>query len=343
MPDSDNPLSELDIDVCNVRPAFEASLAAGVPESEIVARLGWSRELLSDDDATVSGRSTHEHMAWMASRPGYAAFVLDAVRRHSAESLGIVGLACKTAPTIADALALHGRYQALTNRTARYDAHLEGETIRLEETRFGPASAGSLLISDYTVLVAVQLIRTMLDEEVPMLSIASRRASIPEDELQAWQSFCGAPVVVDQAKAALVCPAEFLARPLPTRDAELAAFFQRTLRRSHPEPAAQTWLERARHAIEQRLASGTPTAASVSRELGLGARTLGRRLAEHGVTFGELLAEVRRAKVTQYLADPSLSHAEIAFLLGYRERASFHRAFRRWFGTTPAAYRDSLP
>ena len=54
-----------------------------------------------------------------------------------------------------------------------------------------------------------------------------------------------------------------------------------------------------------------------------------------------MLTAVRRDRAQRLLADPRITQAEVAFLLGYRDQASFHRAFRRWFGTTPAAFRDA--
>ncbi len=342
MADSDNPLSDLDIDVCNVRPAYEASLATGISEGEIEARVGWTREHLERDGATVTGASTYAHMAWMAENAEYAAFVLDAVQRHTAASLGVVGLACKTSATVAEALQRHGRYQSLTNRTARYDARAEGGVVHIEETRFGEPSTGSLLISDYTVLVAVQLLRSLLGPDVPVVELRSRRASVSERERSAWEAFAGAPIVVGAEKAALCCPVAVLARPVPSSDDELSAYFSRLLRAKSPDGPPRRWVDDARAAVERGLASGTPSANEVAKQLGVGARTLARRLSDEGTTFGQLLTEVRRERARQHLQDPELTLAEVAFLLGYRDHASFHRAFRRWFGATPAVYRAKL-
>lgn len=340
--ESDNPLADLDIDVCNVRPAFEASLAAGIEEGELQVRLGWTRSWLERDGATVSGASTYEHMAWMSSRPDFSAVVLDMVRRHTAASLGVVGLACKTAAFLGEALARHGRYQALINRTARYDAVLDGDTVRLEETRFGPVASGSLELSDYTVLVAVQLLRGFLGDEVPIVALHFRRDSISDAERSAWEGFAGAPIETGHPKAALVCPVALMIQPLQSHDTELSAYFADLLQQSSPESSNPNWSARVRAALERRLADGTPTADSIGRELGVGVRTLARRLADEGQTFGELLTAVRRDRARHLLADAKVTQAEVAFLLGYRDQASFHRAFRRWFGTTPAAFRQSL-
>ncbi|MBV1858554.1 MAG: AraC family transcriptional regulator, partial [Nannocystaceae bacterium] len=257
-------MTDLDIDVCNIRPAFEASLAQGATESELEDRFGWSRRLLEHDGATVSGKSTYAHMEWMASRPGFAAFVLDTVSRHTPTSLGMVGLACKTAASLGEAMVRHGRYQALTNRTARYDAAVEGDTLLVEETRFGLATLGSQLVSDYTVLVAVQLFRSLLGPAVPMLRLHFRRESIPDAQRTAWEDFAGAPIVAGQGKAALVCSAELVSQPLPTHDVELSAFFGQLLERAAPTADDATCGARVLATIERRLADGTPTAESVA-------------------------------------------------------------------------------
>jgi len=68
-------------------------------------------------------------------------------------------------------------------------------------------------------------------------------------------------------------------------------------------------------------------------------RTLQRRLREEGTSFAELLDEVRKNLALRYLADARYEAADAAFLLGYAELSTFHRAFRRWTGTSPGEWR----
>ena len=54
---------------------------------------------------------------------------------------------------------------------------------------------------------------------------------------------------------------------------------------------------------------------------------------------GRPRSPARKTAAGRYLAESTLAIGEIAFLLGYSEAAAFHRAFRRWYGATPEAFR----
>ncbi len=77
----------------------------------------------------------------------------------------------------------------------------------------------------------------------------------------------------------------------------------------------------------------------VAAELGMSARTLTRRLAAEGVSFADILKEVREALAKRYIADRTLPISQIAWLLGYAEISGFTRAFQRWTGIVPSAAR----
>jgi AraC-like DNA-binding protein len=70
-------------------------------------------------------------------------------------------------------------------------------------------------------------------------------------------------------------------------------------------------------------------------------RTLKRRLAELETGFSELLEEQQREQAFMLLRSSDLSLEEVAEQVGYSDVANFARAFRRWTGTTPGAFRRS--
>jgi AraC-like DNA-binding protein len=77
----------------------------------------------------------------------------------------------------------------------------------------------------------------------------------------------------------------------------------------------------------------------MARLLGLSERTLQRRLAELDRGFSSIVEQFRREEAALLLSDPRVAVVEVAARLGYAEQTSFTRAFRRWTGTTPAAWR----
>jgi AraC-like DNA-binding protein len=71
----------------------------------------------------------------------------------------------------------------------------------------------------------------------------------------------------------------------------------------------------------------------------MSSRTLQRRLEDEGVRFSVLLDEVRERASKKLLRDETLPLAEIAWRVGFSALATFTRAFKRWTGMPPGAYR----
>ena len=94
--------------------------------------------------------------------------------------------------------------------------------------------------------------------------------------------------------------------------------------------------------MQKALPHGDIRKSSIAKALGISPRTLSRRLADEGVTYAEVVDDLRRTLAMQYLKDPSISLSQIAWLLGYEGSTSFNHAFRRWTGRSPSALRQEL-
>lgn len=77
----------------------------------------------------------------------------------------------------------------------------------------------------------------------------------------------------------------------------------------------------------------------VAAALFMSKRSLARRLQEENTGFREIRERLLSEQAAGYLQESQLSIEAIATLLGYHDSANFRRAFKRWFGTTPAEYR----
>ena len=84
---------------------------------------------------------------------------------------------------------------------------------------------------------------------------------------------------------------------------------------------------------------GHPTIDQAAARLGTSIRSLQRHLAQQGLSYTDLVDGVRYQAAQHLLREPGRSVAEVAVALGYRDTSSFSRAFARWCGTGPRAYR----
>jgi AraC-like DNA-binding protein len=111
--------------------------------------------------------------------------------------------------------------------------------------------------------------------------------------------------------------------------------------RTHPGEYHSALRHSLGQAIATLLRGGYPDIHLASEIASLSARTLQRRLAEEGLTYSRLVEQTRFNRAVCWLRDPTLKVVEIAAELGYRDAAHFTRAFKRWTGVSPRAFRLS--
>ena len=95
--------------------------------------------------------------------------------------------------------------------------------------------------------------------------------------------------------------------------------------------------------VREHLVTNGPTRrtsmSAVARGLGISVRSLRRRLESEGTSYNTVVNESLGILAKQLIRNNSGSVQEIAFEMGFADTSSFHRAFKRWTGMTPRAYR----
>ena len=127
-------------------------------------------------------------------------------------------------------------------------------------------------------------------------------------------------------------------RPFLTHNAGMWEVFEPSLRRRMDDARESRPLqEQVEAALFELLPSGRTEMKDVAKELGMGVRTLQRRLAAENTTWLAVLGDTRERLARHYLKSTTLSPAEVSFLLGFENPNSLFRAFHRWTGTSPEA------
>jgi AraC-like DNA-binding protein len=98
---------------------------------------------------------------------------------------------------------------------------------------------------------------------------------------------------------------------------------------------------RVRERLKSRPFTRWPGFDDLAAELHLAPSTLRRRLDEEGHSYQGIKDELRRDKAIDLLSHSNANVSEIAIALGFAEPSAFHRAFRKWTGAQPSAYRHT--
>jgi AraC-like DNA-binding protein len=157
-----------------------------------------------------------------------------------------------------------------------------------------------------------------------------------------------APLVFDAAMPAIVFDASQLQKPVMRTEAELEDFIARSPAGLLARPAQETTVaDQVRRmvelAIRDRRPTDIPTGDQVADRLAISPQTLRRRLAHDGTSLRVVRDAVLRDAAITWLVDGEEPIADLAVKLGFSEPSAFTRAFRRWTGNPPSAYRASLP
>jgi len=255
--------------------------------------------------------------------------------RYRVTTFGIFGFACISSPTMRDAMLFALRYLDLTFAFCIPHVELTGAGLGLvlDDSRVPADVARFLALRDLSAIY------TVMQDLLPGISLRQIEFSFPESSfMDSYRAAFGTVPVFDAAEIRATFEPDLLNRALPQANEQTVALCA-------TQCDALVARRRARSGIPQlvrerlvRLGGADAGMDEIARQLTVSARTLRRRLSEAGTGYRQLLDEVRQTLAEELLDTGALSVDDVALRLGYAEASSFIYAFKRWTGTTPAAY-----
>lgn len=272
-----------------------------------------------------------------ARQTGVADFGLRLAGRQGIEILGTVGAAALSAPTVSGALAIFERFLRAYSPALEVRVSTEpGRQLATYEFRIildhlPPHPQGTEL----ALGVSLNVFRLLLGERWSPV-----RVHIPHERLSPrrdYFAYFGAPVTFADSISGFQVKAAELAGPL-SGDRSVHEVLLAHLESSTPMLRSGV-SEAVGQLVRRLLPTGVLDLELVAAQLALHPRTLQRRLAEEGTSFASVVDQTRRRTAETYLRDTDMGLGHLAHELGYTEQSVLTRASRRWFGTSPLAYR----
>lgn len=238
--------------------------------------------------------------------------------------------------TFADALKRLGQYKKLTC-PEEIRVHKNAGEAAVEFFYVEAAEPQPDMLVDMVLSWILTVGQRGTDGQVTPLRLELTR---PARQRESLERHFGCRVRFKADRDALVFRSSDLDLPFVTHNEELLKMI-RTQLDSELEAGntGQNIGEQVKDALRRSLAGKRPTLQDVAQELGLGARTLQRRLADGGISFQQLVEDTRRELARYYLKQSKVELNEAAFLLGFEDANSFFRAFQGWEGTSPGEWR----
>lgn len=332
---------------CNVL----AAAASGVIEfidshggnaETVLHRAGIDVSWLTDPTLPLDLAAYVQMMEESATQTGNGNFGLWYGQQFVPQNLGLIGGVTLAAPTLLSALEaladLFPYHQQVTH-TAFREA---GGMVALEYRILDGAILARRQDAELTMGMFVNVLRAVFGPawSPDEVHFEHPRPEQAQEHARAFQ----APLHWGQRTNALIFkrPGEDIA--MPGADVKLMDRLRRQLlHAAHGSAGEVPLVRRVQAEIRSRLVDGAPYIEDIAQALNIRRWTLQRALADEGVSFSDMVEQVRCQLAQLYVQQTHVPIADIAFLLGYSEISAFSRAFTRWFDRSPRQSRAQAP
>lgn len=329
------------IAICFVRAALEGVRARRLDADELLRKVGLSPSLLHLPQARVS--ATQYGAMWrLVAATLDDEFLGQDSRRMKCGSFAMLCHSIVHCETLAQALDRSLRFYALMLDDLFGTLAQDGGEARVELRQRAPGAAQRVFAHELLLMLLYGVACWLVGRRI---AIVRAEFSYPEPPYSAeYRLMYCANLAFDRPLTAIVFAAGDLDLPVVQNARTIKDFLRKA-----PENILLKYKNRSsvsariRRRLRQMLPAEVPDFEALAGELNMTAATMRRRLHEEGASFQSIKDQLRRDLAVGYLSHSNRSVMDIAFELGFSERSSFHRAFRKWTGASPGEFRRKLP
>jgi AraC-like DNA-binding protein len=266
-------------------------------------------------------------------------FGLRLAERQDIGILGTLAVAMQYSTTVGDALTCASKYLYVYNAAIAFTVVGNGSQYWLEFDILEHHAPHWAQTAEHGLGLAWRILTLLSEGRCRLRQIWFPHPAVGSEA--SYRSRFDAPLTFEADRAALSIDAKDLELTISEHNDDLRDLAVSYLLGQVPKRRV-TFEGEVRRALEAHLGTGTCNYRNVARTLHMHPRTLQRRLHEEDTTFEAIKDQVRRDLAQRYLAQPDIPLTQVAALLDYSEQSALGRSCRRWFHTTPTAFRVSL-
>jgi AraC-like DNA-binding protein len=265
---------------------------------------------------------------------------LHLAQKANPREVGLLFYVASAADDIGDALALISRYCRIVNEAVRPKLVRSREGMRIEIKFVGVPRHFAWQNTEFIVASLIKGLREMAGRDFRPTQVGFTLAREPDSG--EFERFFGCPVEFSGLADQFSFSNETLAIPLITRDQHLLEALRPICEEAAKErnTAYGTLRSSVENELQKLLPHGKANRQRVAKALGLTERTLAQKLGEENTSYEKVVDRLRQSLALQYIKEPSVSLAQIAWLLGYEGPTSFNHAFARWTGRSASEARS---
>jgi len=308
----------------------------GVDPDPLIREAGLDPQKFDDATSVIPHAALGRLLRLCVARTKCPHFGLLVGKRATIQSLGLVGRLMQHSATVGDALRALVSHLNVQDRVAVPSLSIVGDVALLSYCIYQPDARSADQLLDGVIAAAVNALRALCGSGWHPTEVFLPRA-YPADA-EAFRRHFQAPVRFNHEDAAILFPVRDLQIRIGGADPMLRTMLEEKLRQMRGG-SGSAFSDDIRRLLRIRLASRRCSADDVAALLAITRRTLSRRLKGTGAGYRSITNETRFEIARQLLGQTEVPLGQIAAALGYSEASAFTRAFRRWSGVTPTAWR----
>jgi len=321
-----------------VRALVGAVARAGVERSSLLAEAGLAALPLDDAETRIPLEQYRKLVRTAYGLSRDAAFGLHMGERLSMGSFDVLGHLVEHGASLRDAILLVLRYSCIVTSAPRLQLVERGEIARFLVDLPEENTPESRMTAEFSMVAFLRVLRSFIGEGVlprRVLFTHPRPAHGAE-----YTRLFGGREQFSCEKTGMEFQRAWLDRSTPLPTSELRDYMltraEFLLAKADQDTTMRQRVERW---LESQSDLSRPSLERVARDLRTSTRSLRRRLSEERVQFSALVDAARAAHARRMLLTDRRTIQDTAYALGFRTPSAFSRAFKRWTGLTPKAYR----